>query len=109
MSDSYWDRVRRDKDLHRATSAARPFEEKLRLLERMRERTQALRGSAYPISVRQSDSTSNVRTVALPPSEQVTSGKIQIGTFGANATLTIAATRAESSARATTTTMDRTK
>lgn len=53
MSDREWERIRRDKEEHRARLAALPFEEKLRILERLRRRTQALMGEYGALSARE--------------------------------------------------------
>jgi hypothetical protein len=43
MNDAEWSKVRRDKDAFRQTNANRPFAEKLVQLDRLRERSQAMK------------------------------------------------------------------
>ena len=43
MTQFDWDHIRREKDIYRATSAAQSFAEKLRVLDRLRERDTDLR------------------------------------------------------------------
>ena len=43
MNDAEWSKVRRDKDALRETNANRPFAEKLVQLDRLRERSQAMK------------------------------------------------------------------
>src|SRR5258708_787371 len=102
MTELDWERLRSEKDVHRGRLAARPFEQKLLVLERLRERTRAMRGSSRLITTMQLGSTSDV-FVSLRSSEQWASGAIRLGVFGANSTLVGAAVSVQSSVSATTT------
>lgn len=95
MNESDWDRIRRAKDAHRDKLAALPFNAKLQVLERLRERTLALNGP--PASSAERQSTSNA--IFLPLSQQNVGGAIGVGVvgvnaslFGVNASLAVAAT-----------------
>lgn len=46
MSDIDWKRIAAAKDAHRDKVTAQPFDRKINLMERLRERTMALRGPA---------------------------------------------------------------
>lgn len=93
MNESDWDRIRRAKDAHRDKLAALPFNEKLQVLERLRERTRTLNGP--PASSAERQSTSNA--VFSPLSQQNVGGAIggvgvNASLFGVNASLAVAAT-----------------
>jgi hypothetical protein len=103
MSKLDWDRIRENKDLHRAEVAARPFEEKLDLLERLRQRTQEMRGGHHLPSTTERSPTSNVefQGESLSPTRGPT---LSAGTaaalalFGVAALLLLVASATESSA-----------
>lgn len=105
MKQFDWSRIQRDKDRHRAGVAARSFEEKLRDLERLRERTGSLRGWSVA-GRRRVGPTANLRVVVLEHGKHpAASGTVHLHAFGMNPVLTSAATpEAHSSVRAVTST-----
>jgi len=88
MPESYWDRIKREKDIHRARLAAQPFEDKLRTLEMLRHRTLELGGARRSLWER--SPTSNVLIFATPSPHQFANSSIQIGVLGVNPTLFLA-------------------
>jgi hypothetical protein len=100
MSDFDWEQIRRSKELHRAQAAARPFKEKLQILERMRERTREMRGDSRPPQDRSAGSNLHVFN-ASEMDRQSASGTVRLGIFGANVVLFAAATSGDSGTRAT--------
>lgn len=89
MHESDWDRIRRAKDAHRDKLAALPFDAKLQILERLRERTLTMTGSPAGAADRQSTSHAEV---FLPPGPQSVGHAMSVGVFGVNASLAVAAT-----------------
>jgi len=85
MTDNEWDRIHRHKQSHRDASAALPISEKLRLLERLRDRAVSLG------QLRRSAMSSAAQAAAphlqTAPSVQATKGSIGLSVSGANASL----------------------
>lgn len=102
MRDFDWKNVVRGKDAYRDQIAGRPFAEKLRMLDRLRERSVALSGHSIPLGA------SPVAGVALnvSPSMHVvrgTNGTVNLSVFGASATFVSAIAPMQSGSTALTT------
>src|SRR5271154_4215849 len=103
MTEFDWDQIRTEKDLYRARAAELPFEEKLKILERLRDRVQTMSGRHQPANASERDLRANATNSANTLSIQPTGGLIHLGVLGANSTLAAVVTAsARSSARATT-------
>jgi hypothetical protein len=100
MPELDWDRIRQGKDAYREKMAELPFEEKLLLLERLRERTLAFGGQVQHVNRIRQEPTSNIRVVPAPAHLNANSpvGVVNLGFFGAAATLVSAMAPAQSSA-----------
>ena len=83
-----WERVREEKEAHRIKSAALPFEEKLRILERLRERDQSFRESRMRLDGDDDKRTPVMRVQQVPSGQTI--GKIHVKLFGANPVLLVA-------------------
>jgi len=86
MSELDWERVRQGKDAYRDRMAALPFHEKMRLLDRLRERTAAIAGPFPPANgnERTSKAIVHVSSGRQPAAEAgLTFGVINLGVFGA--------------------------
>lgn len=79
-----WERIRRGKEQHRAAAARRPFEEKLRTLERLHERDRPLRASRERWRAREVCAPGTTVQGICP---QASSGVIHVALSGANAAL----------------------
>lgn len=92
MPEFDWEHIRQGKDAYRDRMAALPFEQKLKLLERLRDRTLAVAGT-LPSLATQRSLASNLRVLVTHPPQQVghnASGAANVGFFGATATLAAA-------------------
>ncbi len=102
MPELNWDRVREGKDAYRDKLAELPFEEKLQLLERLRNRALVLGRQVQPMSGGQREPTSNLHICVVSPPDlrQVPNSTVgaNLKCFGAAATLVAAMSSAESSA-----------
>lgn len=89
MTSIDWNRIREEKERYRADSAALPFEEKLRILDRLRERDKAFRRIRrhFGDQGRGPSSTGPLQTGFSHQS----SGAIRLIVFGANMALLAAA------------------
>lgn len=88
MPESYWDRIKDGKDLQRSMLATLPFEEKLLVLERLRERRTVLRSMWHTAGAAPSSPAANVIVNAACPAESRTvGGMTSVNVLGANATL----------------------
>lgn len=86
MPENNWDEIRRGKDAYRAKLAALPPDEKLTIIERLRDRAELIRGSASPASARQRELHANVHVIGMQDPQNVT-GNIRLGVLGASSTL----------------------
>jgi hypothetical protein len=92
MAEHDWESIRRAKERYRDRMAELPFEEKLRMLERLRDRTMAVAGSWLSIANPRVP-VSNGRVLDLRPTAQVgqnASSNANVGLSGARATLAAA-------------------
>jgi hypothetical protein len=89
MNELYWAHITREKDLHRLKLADLPFDEKLLVLERLREQSRAIRGMWKPVRSEQLTSTSDISITATGPA-QTANSSIRLDLSGANATLVAA-------------------
>lgn len=89
MTKFDWVRVQREKDAYRDKMAALPVEGKLRMLERIRERTLVLRGGHKPSHNVTRASQRQTTVAGLPASAARAVG---FGRFGAASTLVAAMT-----------------
>jgi len=82
-----WGRIQREKDIRRASSAALPFEEKLRILATLRERDRTFK------EFRDRANANTVASVLVSsPLSQTPSGPLSvIASFGANEVLALMA------------------
>jgi hypothetical protein len=88
VPDSYWDKIRQDKDAFRERLAALSVDEKLLLVERLRERAQAMRGTTSPASAYHRAAVSNVHVASsFEGHVNVSGANIRVGVIGANASL----------------------
>jgi hypothetical protein len=102
-----WDRIQREKELHRASSAALPFEEKLRILARLRERDRTFKEFRELANVNWGPS---AHVSSLPSAGQTSSGPPSvIVSFGANEVLVRSAGATPAMGRATTITRAKTR
>lgn len=90
-ADSDWDRIRREKEAHRAVAAARPFEEKVRILERMRTRSEALSAWRRPSAGERVGASGSLILAPRNPEREATTGHLRITTPRENLTLVAAA------------------
>ncbi|MHB1094742.1 MAG: hypothetical protein ACYC3F_01045 [Gemmatimonadaceae bacterium] len=105
MREPDWKRIREAKDAHRDRMAALPFDEKVKLLERMRERGLSFGAQEQALRRAQREPTSNVViSSTTQPATQVANNAMagNFGVFGATATLIAAMAPAQSSAVVTT-------
>lgn len=92
-----WDRIRKEKDAKRDRLAMQPFDEKLKTLERLHERTVAIAGPQRP-RAKGAYPTANVQVAA--PSEP--RARQSFGIFGVSAPFAMAVTsRSNGQPRAT--------
>lgn len=98
MRDFDWDRVQREKELYRTKLASLSFAEKLRVLERLRERARAVSKRREPFSTAEREPVSQVASSLGLASDQAASGTIHLGALNANATIIVAKIDAASSA-----------
>lgn len=83
MTDTWWDRIRRDKQRQRASSAAKPFGEKVQVLEKLRERDAQFKLLRGEYAARRQATWPTLQTAGGLPS----SGSLTLQSSGANATL----------------------
>ena len=88
MTSIDWNRIREEKELHRANSAALPFEEKLRILDRLRERDRAFRGIRRHFGDQGRGPSAGYLQTGI---SHQSSGAIRLIVFGANTALLAAA------------------
>lgn len=101
-----WDRIQRGKELRRASSAALPFDEKLRILARLRERDRTFKEFREWGNLNWGPS-AHVST--LPSGGQTSSGSLSvIVSFGANEVLARSAGAISAEGRPTTITKAKT-
>jgi hypothetical protein len=103
MPDLDWERIRQGKDAYRDRMAALPFEEKMRLLERLRVRTVAV-ARPLPSNSALHGTASNLRVFVLQRGEQVSAkadGNANVAFFGASSTLAVAMAPSQSNALTT--------
>lgn len=84
MPEFDWSRIEREKNLHRDYLAALPTDERLRLIERLRDRGLEMKGGIGRIS---RDSVTNVSVSVTPPPEMTAVGAVHLNVLGASGTL----------------------
>jgi uncharacterized protein YaaQ len=106
MPEHDWERIRQAKDAYRDRMAALPFDEKLRLLERLRERTLEVAGLAS--TGKQRVGATNTRLIDVKATQvgQNASSVANASYFGARATLVAAIAAMTHSQTSTLTTPD---
>jgi len=93
MTEFDWGSIDRAKALQRKHSAQLPFEEKLRILDRLRERDGLLRALRQQYSVfRSAEPNQSLTVFGTEPRRQWPVGTLRLVSFGAGDTLVIAAT-----------------
>jgi hypothetical protein len=105
MREFDWDLIRRQKDAYRDSAAALPLGDKLRVLERLRDRALAMRSphdrsmNAVPIA------RTTVSMVSAPMRPVANMGKavLNVSMFGASATFAAAIAQAHTGSATTTT------
>lgn len=87
MNDSYWKYIRQGKDANRAKSAARSFDEKLDVLERMRVRSKALK--AWKAQTLHAGAVHAGRGSVQAANIQLPVGRVHVTIVGANPVLLV--------------------
>ena len=100
MTEVDWDHIRREKERYRQASAALSFDEKLQILERLRERGRALLESRQLFV---GGAALERAPIVQTNSMQSSGGGIHLTAFGANTTLVTVAAVTPAAAGKTTT------
>jgi len=100
MRELDWDNIRKAKDAYRDGASALPFDEKLRVMERLRTRAIALMDLRGPVRPLQGDPASNMHVFVPQPQKGVNNvrSSVNLALFGATAALVAAMTSAQSGA-----------
>ena len=92
MPELDWDRIRKEKDAYRDSAASLPFEEKLQVMERLRDRALAMREHTGPAPRGHGEPASNIHVVVPHPQRDAENVRsvMNLGLFGVTATLAAA-------------------